>query len=65
MPYKTGETPMIGDKIKDRFDRKATVAEVQQGLGQMTDDKLTVRWDEGVVTIADYPASDFLLISRA
>jgi hypothetical protein len=64
VPYKTGETPMIGDKVEDRLGRKATVAEVQQGLGQMADDKLTVKWDESVVTIGDYPASDFLLVSR-
>ena len=65
LPYKTGEAPIIGDKIKNTSGRKAIVREVQQGFGQMADDKLTIKWDDGVVAIEDYPASDFILVSRA
>jgi len=65
VPYKTGETPKIGDHVKNRVGRIGIVIEIQQGFGEMIDDKLTIKWDDGSVPIWDYFAGDFSLISRA
>lgn len=64
MPYKTGEEPRIGDRVKTTSGKNGTVREVQQGFGQMADDQLTIKWDDEVGAVDDYPANDFLLVSR-
>jgi hypothetical protein len=58
MPYTTGETPMVGDSIRDKGGRLGTVtAASNSGI-------FTVSWHEGVVG-ADYKAAErFTLISR-
>ena len=65
VPYKTGETPEVGDTIKNIAGQKSIVREVHRGLGRNTDDGLTIKWDEGVLEIDGYSARDHLLISRS
>jgi len=58
MPYITGEMPKVGDRVKDKKWRLATVVSVQES-------GIVVRWDQGVVEI-EYPnANDFELLERA
>jgi hypothetical protein len=58
MPYMTGEMPKVGDRVKDKQWRLATVISVLES-------GIVVRWDQGVVEI-EYPnANDFELVERA
>ena len=57
MPYATGETPMIGDRIKDKQGQQAKV-------NQLEGDKIMIQWDEGVLAL-EYPPDDFFLVARA
>lgn len=63
MPYKTGETPKTGDHVKNNAGRRGIVLEVEQRAGEMADEKLTIKWDDGVVPIEGYPAGEFALVS--
>lgn len=58
MLYASGETPMFGDRIKDKQGRQATVRDL------LPDGEILVRWDEGVVEM-EYPANKFTLTARA
>jgi hypothetical protein len=58
VPYASGETPMYGDRIKDKQGRQATVRDL------LPDDEILIQWDEGVVEM-EYPAGHFTLIARA
>jgi hypothetical protein len=66
VPYKTGETPDIGDTIRNSSGKTGIVRQVHRSVGQNTDDeKLTIKWDEGVLEIYGYSARDHLLISKS
>ena len=56
---------MVGDRIKNTAGRIGTVTEIRRYFGGLADDKLTIKWDDGVVPVGDYPISGFGLISRA
>lgn len=64
MPYKSGEIPRNGDRIRSMSGRTGTVIEIQQGLDRLVEDKLSVKWDDGHVSISDYPANEQTLVSR-
>lgn len=49
---------MVGDRVKDRKGRQATVVEVS------TNYAVIVKWDEGVVGI-EHPTGEFALVARA
>jgi hypothetical protein len=58
MPYTSGETPMVGDSIRDKGGRLGSVTAASNG------GIFTISWNEGVVG-ADYKAAErFTLISR-
>jgi hypothetical protein len=58
MPYTSGDTPMVGDSIRDKGGRIGSVTAASHG------GIFTVSWHEGVVG-ADYKAAErFTLISR-
>ena len=65
LAYKSGETPKIGDRVKSMSGRTGTVIEIQQGLDRLVDDTLSVKWDDGHVSISDYPVNEQTLVSRA
>jgi hypothetical protein len=57
MIYASGETPMIGDRIKDKQGNRATVIDIEGS-------RIMIRWDEGVVGM-EYASDEFTLIARA
>lgn len=56
MPYASGEMPWVGDRIKDKQGRQATVTDVERS-------RILIRWDDGVVSL-EYPCEEFVLIAR-
>lgn len=63
MPYASGETPKVGDRISDQQDRVGTVTHINPGPRNPTE--LTIRWDDGIVGIRYPNPGDFTLISGA
>ena len=59
MPYGSGETPMVADRISDEKGRLGTVT------GVHSSGVFTVRWDDGVVGINYSVAERFTLVFRA
>ena len=65
MPYATGETPAIGDYVKNKFEQPGTVIEIGLSLMAMgTGEAVSIRWDDGGCDSPPTPASEFSLISR-
>jgi hypothetical protein len=61
MPYASGETPVIGDYVKNKWEQPGTVTRVHEARDGRED--ISVRWDDGG-TDALAPANEFTLISR-
>ena len=64
MAYKSGEIPMVGDRIKNKIGRHGTVTEVKGGIEPIGDEKLTIHWDDRAGPIEKYSASEIVLVSR-
>jgi hypothetical protein len=61
MPYASGEIPVVGDYVKNKWEQPGTVARVHEARDGHED--ISVRWDnDGTDPLA--PAKDFMLISR-
>jgi len=59
MPYASGQTPEVGDRISDKRGRVGTATRVSDfGI-------FTVKWDAGIAGINYTVADRFTLISRA
>ena len=56
MPYKSGEIPKVGDRIKNKVGRQGTVTGVTPEIGQIIDEKLTIQWDDRAAPIEKYSA---------
>ncbi len=63
MPYATGETPEVGDRISNSERRIGTVTHVSTDLGE--NPELIIKWDDGVVAIRYKRPEDLTLIRRA
>jgi hypothetical protein len=61
MPYANGETPVVGDYVKNKWGIPGTVTRVHEAREGHED--ISVRWDDGA-TDPLAPAKDFTLISR-
>ena len=57
MPYVSGESPLVGDYVKNKWEQPGTVVEVNE-------DRIAVRWDDGGNNLPLTPAAGFTLISR-
>ena len=64
MPYASGEVPIVGDYIKNRWEQPGTVLEVCLAGGNFLHDHISVRWDDGGAALPLAPAVEFTLISR-
>jgi hypothetical protein len=56
MHYKSGEVPVIGDRVKNKDGRRATVIDLKGSL-------IEIKWDEGVVGL-EYSSEQFALVER-
>ena len=63
MPYVGGETPKLGDYVKNEYEQPGTVIRVHSG--QDGKDLISIRWDDGGVEAPLAPVEEFTLISRA
>jgi phosphoribosylaminoimidazole (AIR) synthetase len=62
MPYVGGETPEIGDYVKNQWQQPGTVIGVhaaQDGL-----ERINIRWDDGAFDLPLAFAEGFTLLSR-
>lgn len=59
MPYASGESPMVGDRITDKRGRVGTVTAASAG------GIFTISWNDGVAGANYTIAERFTLISRA
>jgi hypothetical protein len=62
MPYATGETPEVGDYIKNQWEQPGTVTRVH--FAQDEEERVCVRWDDGGLELLFSPASEYTLVSR-
>jgi hypothetical protein len=62
MPYATGETPEIGDYIKNEWEQPGTVTRVH--LAQDEEERICIRWVDGGLELLFSPASEYTLVSR-
>ena len=63
MPYTSGETPEVGDYVKNQWEQPGTVTAVHAAKGGH--EQVSIRWDDGGVDLPSASASEFTLISRS
>ena len=65
MRYGTGETPMTGDRVKDRAGGFGTVTAICCATRNSPEPShITIKWDEGIVEIDYDIGGRFALVSR-
>ncbi len=65
MPYATGETPELGDYVKNKFEQPGTVVVVGLAPRSVSSGEVvSIRWDDGGSDSPPTPATEFSLISR-
>jgi hypothetical protein len=62
MPYATGETPEVGDYVKNQWEQLGTVTRVHATQGAR--ERINVRWDDGGFDLPLAFAEEFTLLSR-
>ena len=62
MPYTSGETPEVGDYVKNQWEQPGTVTAVHAAKGGH--EQISIRWDDGGVDLPSASASEFTLLSR-
>jgi hypothetical protein len=62
MPYVGGETPAVGDYVKNEWEQPGTVTRVH--AAQNGQERISIRWDDGGVELPLASAEEFALISR-
>jgi len=62
VPYANGETPVLGDYVKNDLEQPGTVARLR--MASSGDDFVSIRWDGGGPDSPLTPAKDFPLIPR-
>jgi hypothetical protein len=62
MPYASGETPEVGDYVKNRWEQPGTVIAVH--VAQGVHEQVSIRWDDGGADLPSTSAAEFILISR-
>jgi len=63
MPYTSGETPAVGDYVKNQWEQPGTVTAVHAAKGGH--EQVSIRWDDGGVDLPSASASEFTLLSRS
>jgi hypothetical protein len=62
VPYAGGETPEVGDYVKNKWEQPGTVTSVQ--IAQGGHELVSVRWDDGGIDLPSTSAAEFTLLSR-
>ena len=62
MPYIGGETPAVGDYVKNEWEQPGTVTRVDESKEQH--ERINVRWDDGGAELVFALAQEFTLLSR-
>jgi uncharacterized protein (TIGR00369 family) len=62
MPYTSGETPEVGDHVKNKWEQPGTVIAVY--AAQDGDEQVSIRWDDGGDDLPLASAAEFALLSR-
>ena len=62
MPYVGGETPVVGDYVKNQWEQPGTVTRVH--AAQDGQERINIRWDDGGVDLPSISAAEFTLLSR-
>jgi len=63
MPYTSGETPEVGDHVKNKWEQPGTVIAVY--AAQDGDEQVSIRWDDGGDDLPLASAAEFALLSRS
>src|SRR5271154_2400040 len=63
MPYTSGETPEVGDYVKNRWEQPGTVTAIHAPMSGH--EQISVRWDDGGVDLPSTSADEFTLLSRS
>jgi uncharacterized protein (TIGR00369 family) len=63
MPYTGGETPEMGDYVKNQWEQPGTVTAVH--AAQDDQERISIRWDDGGVDLPSTSAAEFTLLSRS
>jgi hypothetical protein len=65
MAYESGETPKVGDHVRQAGGRTGTVTDVQLEQGHLRgEDQISVKWDDGGVGVGMALAREFTLMPR-
>ena len=62
MPYATGQTPEVGDYVKNQWEQRGTVTRVH--FAQDEEDLICIRWDDEGLKLLFSSASEYTLVSR-
>ena len=62
MPYVGGETPEVGDYVKNQWEQPGAVTRVH--AAQDGQERISVKWDDGGIDLPFASAEEFTLISR-
>jgi hypothetical protein len=63
MPYESGETPKVRDRVIHKTGRMGMVTDVQLEQGHLKgEDQISVKWDDGGVGVGMALAREFALM---
>jgi len=62
MPYASGESPKVGDYVKNQWEQPGTVTRVH--AEQDEQERICIMWKDGGTSLLFCPASEYSLISR-
>jgi hypothetical protein len=63
MPYASGETPSVGDYVKNKWEQPGTVTRVH--TAHDGHEHVSIKWDDGGVDLPLAPVTEFTLLSRS
>jgi hypothetical protein len=62
MPYASGESPEVGEYVKNKWEQPGTVTTVRAAQGG--NELVSIKWDDGGVDLLSISAAEFTLLSR-
>ena len=62
MPYAGGETPKVGDYVKNKWQQPGTVTAVH--TAQCSHEQICIKWDDGGIDLLFASAAEYSLVSR-